>query len=316
MSNFTNNLRIAMNRKGYTSADMAAALNITDNEFSVYANGICEPDPTVISKMADRLNVTVGDLGGDAELTFTTIGEELQRLRKHNKLNVTEAAMVIGIAPSVLGKIERGVTKTMTKATRAKFAQAYGDDFRKIERKYFEPTAKKEMVNRKRHMVAIKPETETDRAESMRIRKNMDAAMESIGMKQEDLANRADISMSTLNRIRLYGFRPTAELAERISKILGKDIMEGVNMTVEKPEPMTVEQPKDVVTSRQVEAQTQFNKGLLSETFNLLDFIEDDREYRVAVKELVNYLTGGEVSHTGLPQADLVLKMVQSRKAG
>ena len=310
MENFTKNLQTAMNRKNYSRHDMAGLMGIRKEEFDLYADGIVTPDPATITKIADKLNVTVGDLGGDKLLTFSTMGEELRRLREANGFKINEAAMLVGIAPSVLSNIERGITKTLARQTREKFFKAYGDDYKKIERKYFDPSAAEDIISRRHNPVVIKPICDTDREEGKRIKEIIDSRLAKIGMTLDEFASKADISKTTLSRIRLYGYRPTPELAERISKILDCEI----KGTVKPPTPAA---PTVTVVTETPKATKEVKPTIdLISDFGLLDFIEDDAEYRAAVKELVKYLSGGEVTKTGKPQADLVLKMVQSRKAG
>lgn len=56
---------------------------------------------------------------------------------------------------------------------------------------------------------------------------------------------------------------------------------------------------------------SQQKPKLKADFFKLLDFIDDDKEYREAVKELIRWgFEGGELRPVNRPQADLIFKMI------
>lgn len=312
MSNFAQNLAIAMNRKGYTPQDMASSIDAPLDHVQGYLAGNFEPDPPTIRKMAEVLNLNVGDLGGDEILTFDGFGAELRRMRHKAGLSGNELAHLLNMAPSVLLKIEKGTTKTASKETLDKLRDLFGDEFKSLERKY-----RKELVaeNRRQQVVLIKPQNDDDRAAGAEVAGQINKALKATHLTVEQLATKADISLSTLNRIRLQGYRPTPELAERLSNVLGTEITVPV-VTAPKAEVASVTKPTaPIVALKPVSAEsTDTNlRNILNKGVDLLSYIESDAEYRAAASALMVYaLDGTEPDLSGYPQASLVFKMVVS----
>ena len=291
---FASNLTAVMNHRN-VNADQAAALcGISKSEFDAYLNCGCVPDPPTLRVMAERFGVRVVDLAGDDDLQFRSFGEDLRELRKKNGLTCSDVAKLIDVNPSVITKIESGLTKTPTSGTINKLKDLFGEDVNMIVKKY-------DLVSKNKKgsttQLIIKPKTDADVQAGKMIGANISKAAKHLGMTYRDLAKASGLSMSTMNRIRAEGYQPTDETLDKIATALKVDastlkVAEPPKMEAVKPEPVVAKSPKMAVTE-------------------MLDYIDDDAEYRAAAREILHHIIDGTELHPiGMPQADLIIKMI------
>ncbi|SEJ13568.1 Helix-turn-helix domain-containing protein [Dyadobacter sp. SG02] len=65
MEAFTKNLRARRERKGFSTAHMAASLKITEEQYHQLENGHTDPSVDTLKRLSDVLNSSVSDLISD-----------------------------------------------------------------------------------------------------------------------------------------------------------------------------------------------------------------------------------------------------------
>lgn len=286
---FGSNLSKALAHKGISPETCAARCRIPQHEFDLYVKGICIPDAATLGKIADALSVRVKDLAGDLPLEYTTFGEELRALREAAGINRMEMAELTGIPYKSLVNYESGNSKTVNRANFEKLHEALGEDFMNIVYKY----NVSDKANKPRTAIIHPAKGDSEIAEAKRIGSVIKADRKSKGLTGTEYAKYLDVSRTTLLRIESGDYVLTPELEERLSAKVNLDA-EPVAIT---EEPVSHnEKPK-----------------LKRENFDLLNFIDDDGEYREAVKELIRWsFEGGELKPVNHPQADLLFKMIST----
>lgn len=318
---FSKNLATALNERKMTVDYASGRTGITSKDLNMFLNGIVEPDPSEIQKIADVLNVTVKDLGGDDDLTFTSFGAELKAMRERQGLTVSEASKLLGVSHQLVLDIERDVTSSPQKKTMSKYADLFGDEFMAIKRKYF-PQGIKKHVNSGEIMTA-KPDSPMEAAKAEAIKNAINMTMEKKKITNFAFCKRIGISHKTLEKIRIHGYLPTQKLYERIVEVLGYEPTavripckeapaKPVAKKVEKPVAKTAENPVVEVIQPPKKATTA--TGFRREWADLLRYIDSDAEYRKATEALFKLVFDDtDVRQIdGCPQANMVLKMAKA----
>lgn len=268
---FGSNLSKALAHKGISPETCAARCRIPQHEFDLYVKGICIPDAATLGKIADALSVRVKDLAGDMPLEYTTFGEELRALREAAGINRAEMSELTGIPYKSLCNYERGASKKVSEVNFNKLKEVLGDDFMTLVKKYEVPSKAKRTHSAK----TIRPaKTAEELTEAKRLAEKTAADRKAANLSREAYAEKIGVSATTVFRMESGEYCPV-------------DF-----------------KPCDTVSQSQ-------KPKLKRENFDLLDFIDDDKEYREAVKELIRWgFDGGELKPVNHPQADLIFKMI------
>lgn len=284
---FATNLQRAIDFKGTTSGVVAARCGIPQHEFDLYVNGIVEPDAQRLEAISNNLGMSVKELAGDDELTFTSFGSELRKLREEAGLTLSELQELTGVYAATISKYELGKTKTPTKESIDKIADVLGDGFMKIVERYI-PEAMTSM--RKKNPTVLTPaKTDEERKSALAYGAGVRASREELGMSRETLSEKLGVSKSTIYRIEHEGYVPTDEFRQKLEAI--------ISVT-----PIEAEEPKP---------KAEF--GFKKEWFALLDYL-DDADFRKATTALLNNLIDGtDIPDVGSPEANLILRMIKGK---
>lgn len=271
---FGANLNKALDHKGITPETCAARCRIPQHEFDLYVKGICIPDAATLGKIADALSVRVKDLAGDEPLEYTSFGAELRALREAAGFNRAEMSELTGIPYKSLCNYERGESKRVSEINFNKLREVLGEDFMTIAKKYEIPSKAKHTKTVK----TIRPaKTAEEITEAKRLAEKTAADRKAANLSREAYAEKIGVSATTVFRMESGEYCPV-----------------------------------DFKPEKKCDTVSQSQKpGLKADYFKLLDFIDDDKEYREAVKELVHWgFEGGELKPVNRPQADLIFKMI------
>lgn len=268
---FGANLNKALDHKGISPETCAARCRIPQHEFDLYTKGICFPDAATLGKIADALGIRVKDLAGDMPLEYTTFGEELRALREAAGINRAEMSELTGIPYKSLCNYEGGASKRVSEANFNKLKEVLGEDFMTIAKKYEIPSGK---AKRTHSVKTIRPaKTAEEITEAKRLAEKTAADRKAANLSREAYAEKIGVSATTVFRMESGEYCP--------------------------------------VDFKPCDTVSQQKPRLKRENFDLLNFIDDDGEYREAVKELVRWgFDGGELKPVNRPQADLIFKMI------
>lgn len=290
---FGTNLMTALEHKRMTPDACAARCHIPAHEFDLYAKGICFPDAQTLGKIADALDVKVKDLAGDEPLTYTSFGQELRAMREAIGLNRKEVAELTGVPYKSICNYEFDISKRLTKANVEKFREIFGGEFMTILKKY-NVTCNSNIACPKTREAVIHPanadETELARNFAEHVNSNRG------NLTRRVYADQIGVSCSTLKRMESGDYVPTPKFAEK------------VGFVVEVPTVVVEEKPTKA--NRPAE-ERRFEKAW----FNYLSFIDDNLEYRKAVKALAAYVFDG-VDLPEIPdakEANLIFRMITGK---
>lgn len=289
---FSKNINTALEHANLTATECAHKLRILPSEFDVYAKGICFPDAATLGKIADVLHVKVKDLAGDEPLEYTSFGQELRAMREGLGLKRTEVAELTGVPYKSVCNYESGLSKRLTKANVEKFTETFGGDFVTILKKYNMvsnsniacPATRESLIH-----PAKADETELARnfADYVKFHRG--------NLTRRVYADHLGVSHSTLKRMESGEYVPTPKFAEKVGFVA-----EAPTVVVEEKPTATVAEPTK---------ERKFEKAW----FNLLSFIDDNLEYRRAVRALVAYVFDG-VDLPEIPdakEANLIFRMIK-----
>lgn len=290
---FSKNINTALGHANLTATECAHKLRILPSEFDVYARGICFPDAATLGKIADVLHVKVKDLAGDEPLEYTSFGQELRAMREGLGLKRTEVAELTGVPYKSVCNYEMDLSKRLTKANVQKFAETFGEEFMTILKKYNVtcnsniacPATRESLIH-----PAKADETELARnfADYVKFHRG--------NLTRRVYADRIGVSSSTLNRMESGEYVPTPKFAEKVGFVA--DV-----------KPVVIAEEKPTATVAEPTKERKFEKAW----FNLLSFIDDNLEYRRAVRALVAYVFDG-VDLPEIPdakEANLIFRMIK-----
>lgn len=292
---FSKNINTALEHANLTATECAHKLRILPSEFDVYAKGICFPDAATLGKIADVLHVKVKDLAGDEPLEYTSFGQELRAMREGLGLKRTEVAELTGVPYKSICNYESGLSKRLTKANVEKFTETFGGDFVTILKKYNMVSNSNIACPATREAVihpAKADETELARnfAEHVKLQRG--------NLTCRVYADHLGVSHSTLKRMESGEYVPTPKFAEKVGFVA-----EAPTVVVEEKLTMIAEQKPTATVER------KFEKAW----FNYLSFIDDNLEYRKAVKALVAYVFDGAdlAEIPDAKEANLIFRMIK-----
>lgn len=299
---FANNMTKAMAHANLTASETAAKARIPSHEFEVYASGVCIPDAATLGKIADVLHVKVKDLAGDEPLEYTSFGQELRAMREGLGLKRTEVAELTGVPYKSICNYEMGLSKRLTKANVQKFAETFGGEFMTILKKY-NVTCNSNIACPKTREAVIHPA----KADETELARNF---AEYVKFQRGNLtcrvyADHLGVSHSTLKRMESGDYVPTPKFAEKVGFVAEAPTV----VVEEKPVVIAEKKPTVIVEAHHHEEKRSFEAAW----FKYLSFIDDDHEYRKAVKALAAYVFDG-VDLPEIPdakEANLIFRMIK-----
>lgn len=282
---FGENLVKAMEHAGLTTTQAAAKCQIPTDELKDYISGICYPDARTLGAIADALNLRVKDLAGGDPLKFTSFGDELRAMRESLGLNRKEVSVLTGVPYKSVCNYEYGESKHLTKANVEKFKEVFGGDFMTILKKYDIPEKRTCTTPGEHEVVIHKARGESEMEMAKNFADHVRSARGSLTPKM--YSENIGVSRATISRMESGNYIPTLQFAEKLGF-------------------------KTVLKTQRVVPKTE--KNFEAAWFKYLSFIEDDAEYRKAVKALAAYVFE-DADLTEIPdakEANLIFKMIKA----
>ena len=114
MKKFLNQVKSRRLKKGFTQADLADKLGVSQPQINRIENGICDISTTHLRKLAKILNCKPYELlSDDSDWQSDNINyleNRIKEFRKLHKMTLTELAIGLNVSYSSLQKVESGVT--------------------------------------------------------------------------------------------------------------------------------------------------------------------------------------------------------------
>lgn len=316
------NLAKAMELRDMTQDALEARCGMGTGGLSPYLKADCDPDPATLRSLAEALKVDVSDFYNENGIEFTSFGTEFKTLRESLGLSRNELAQLLEVRSNRIAKWELDMSKPNSEL-KEKLVDLLGSGYTKIVNKYVTPKVSKPKVATTQTKKGTSgsttlmspPRTSEEEAKGKAIGKAVKAARKEMGLTSAYVASNLEISTSSLQRLEA-GYIPKGKLCDRLKRTLGVDV-DKVIVERQKREPFGVSTTTPIGHKPEPVTITVKTEHFKPEWVELLGYIEDDHQFRLAATQLFKLVFEGKELKplADAPEANMVIKMIAKKGA-